>query len=881
MNRRRIRESRKQSGIALIALLVLLILAGSYAFYRSVNVGFGGKDRDAALMVTLARAKDSLIAYAVMDSKRPGRLLCPDLLGDGISPLLSRDDCDAYAGWLPWKTLDLKEATDDYGTRLRYVALRWFGGDRAMPPLNSETLSLSQLAAASISKSSLDGISLGTLYLDIPVGNGTDATDPTIDPKNDIVALIIAPRGELDARNADSDNYFFSGKSSSDPDNDVIMPVTRQELMAAVEKRVANEVKACLEGHASSSLENPAQTYPWPAPLSSSTFKGTAQSLFGMIPATQPGGNPDIDLKQTISNLTSAQNTLTTAMANTDLAAAQQALAAINEIAGMARAQFDRLFLVAETLYKSTKKEITVDDNTILISIFSDIGDAPDNVTIAAERPRLAIFKSALSDNGFDVFLAELSTQNQNLAQAINAAASSPSYDSFDALQSQANLFRRKIYGYSITPNPEITQAITVASPIATDARDNAAIAKNLSDYTTEPNITKANAAISRANDLFNANTVIYNTVLASRVNVDASEFRYLALRAGTFLAAYSAAPDMNSLDALAVVLNGALQSVNAVSTGSTTVLAAKAAAVGALNATLPPNTNTVVSLSNVAITRIDALATAIENNGDNVLLETLKIADSRLAQAISGSLDAATLKNTIDGIVYWATQTATYANDIARKARKRVNLPATSDSGTSAYTRSGQLLDSLDGSRGSIALLNDYIQAPGDTAKAAEAQTAVSATQTALARTIGSASTLEAILESGTAQAASITQWYGNACAFLRPAVTPSWWAANNWANTTFYQISDRVRPATGKLTVNGNGEYRVVVVASGRALEDQNRAAVPRTTRNYLECADPDQSPPQMCNRTPSRDESATAPDTRFWGTTPSSKFNDRLAY
>ncbi len=60
--------------------------------------------------------------------------------------------------------------------------------------------------------------------------------------------------------------------------------------MAAVEKRVANEIKACLEEHAASTVENPAQTYPWPAPLANSIFKGTAESLFGMVPATQPGG---------------------------------------------------------------------------------------------------------------------------------------------------------------------------------------------------------------------------------------------------------------------------------------------------------------------------------------------------------------------------------------------------------------------------------------------------------------------------------------------------------------------------------------------------------------------------------------------------------------
>ncbi len=747
--------------------------------------------------------------------------------------------CPSYTGWLPWVTLDLPELTDDTGTRLWYALSRNLRDDDSAQPINSDT-----------------------------------APTLRIDGGGEIAAVIIAPRGALPGQtrpsnnaadylegdNANGDDNFVSGPAN-DSFNDVVTIITRQELMAAVEKRVANEVRACLEEHAASAL-NTAQTYPWPAPLSNSTFKGTAQSLFGMIPATQPGGNPDIDLKQSINDLTSAQNTLTTAWANSDLAAAQQALVTINEIAASVRAQIDRLFLVAEALYRSA---IEADAK------FSTLGSTPDSNAIVVARPSLVAFQIALSDSGIDPFLAELIDQNQTLAQKINDAANMPSNTSFGALYTQINnIFRRKIYAYSVTPNPDISQAISTANLIAIDAISKAAIAKTLADYNSEPNITLASQAISRANDLIDANTAIYNTTLASRVNVNASAIRYLAQRLGTLLAAYSTAPDTNSLDALAVALNSAIQSVNTISTGSTTVLAAKAAAVGALNATLPPNTNTVVALAGTAITRTDALATAIENNGDNVLLETLKITDSRLAQAISGSLDAATLKNTVDGVNYWATQTAAYANEIARKARKRVNIPTANDSSTSAYTKSGQLLDSLDGSTGSIARLNDYIQTPGDIAKATAAQAAVNATQTALSNTIGSALTLETVLESGTAQAASITQWYGNSCAFLRPAGgTPSWWTANQWVNTTFYQISDRVRLANGKLQVNGTGTYRVVALSAGRAIGAQSRAT--RTTANFLEGINADAS----------RDADAKTPVVVFSNAPVSGTFNDRLAY
>ncbi len=844
-------NARKQSGIALIMFLVVLILGGGYAFYRSANIGFGSSQRDAKVYAALARAKEALIARAVTDANRPGSLPCPDIIGDGKAAMFTLTQCPNYVGWLPWITLDLPELADDTGTRLWYALSPTLRDDDSAQPINSDTPAALR-----------------------------------IDGGGEIAAIIIAPRGALTGQtrpsnnaadylegdNANGDANYVSGPTSNSF-NDVVAIITRQELMAAVEKRVANEVKACLEQHASSTLENPAQTYPWPAPLANSTFKGTAQSLFGMIPATQPGGNPDIDLKQSINSLSSAQNSLSTAWVNNDLATAQQALTTINEIAANARAQFDRLFIVAEAFYKSTKKEKTVGGITTLVSIFSDLGNAPDSVAIATERPLLATFQNALSDSGIDPFLAELTDQNQTLAQKINDAVTTPSNTTFGALRTQINnIFRRKIYAFSTTPNPDISQKISKANGIAIeaiDAIDNA----------------QANLAISKANDLLNANTTIYNTTLASRVNVDASEMRYLARRLEASLTAYSSTPNADSLNTLALVLGGTIQSVNEISTGSTTVLAAKSSAASALNATLPANANTVITLTGIAITRTDALATSIENNGDNVLLETLKNADSKLALAITGALDPATLKDTIDGIDYWATQTATYANDIARKARKRVNIPTTNDSSTSAYTRAGQLLASLDGSTGSIALLNDYIQTPSDTAKATAAQAAVNATQTALSNTISSASALETILESGTAQAATETRWYGNACAFLRPASgTPSWWAANKWTSTTFYQISDRVRPAVGKLTVNGSGTYRVVVISAGKALTGQDSARNSRKATHFLEGINADTNAPANPGAPSSpgdRDTNAQNPPPAFSSGPVSDTFNDRLAF
>ncbi len=248
----------RQAGVALLALLVLSILAASYAFYRTAASGSSPPEQRETVLRQLARAKDALITYAVIDATRPGRLPCPDLLGNGISPLLSRDDCDAYGGQLPWKTLDLADGGDSHGTALSYHLSPLFGGDRSTPVLNSETAT--------------------TLRLNQATGAAS----------NDIVALIIARLGQLDPRNADGDDYFHQGTGNTQDDNDQIIAITRQELMAAVEQRIANELRTCLEQHATSA-DNPEQSYPWPAPLSNAAYRGSTSSLFGMFPDTQPG----------------------------------------------------------------------------------------------------------------------------------------------------------------------------------------------------------------------------------------------------------------------------------------------------------------------------------------------------------------------------------------------------------------------------------------------------------------------------------------------------------------------------------------------------------------------------------------------------------------
>ncbi len=181
----------------------------------------------------LKQGKEALIARAVLDTP-PGRMPCPEdtskiggaYEGDALG---SCSNAATLIGRLPWRTLKLEKLTDGYGEPLWYVLSPGFRS----APINSDTP--------------------GQLILD---------------DQSDIVALIIAPgpalSGQartaptsttppaaadyLDLSNKDGNPRFVStGDSSSF--NDRVIVITRAELMAPVERRVAREVRNALLDH--------------------------------------------------------------------------------------------------------------------------------------------------------------------------------------------------------------------------------------------------------------------------------------------------------------------------------------------------------------------------------------------------------------------------------------------------------------------------------------------------------------------------------------------------------------------------------------------------------------------------------------------------------
>ncbi|MGB8337304.1 MAG: hypothetical protein WCD07_10040 [Burkholderiales bacterium] len=254
---------KKQRGVILLILLIILGTGAMYALLRTLNQNNLQTERDKKTTEALALAKQALIGYAVSmnlqptAAARPGDLPCPDLNDDGNSD----SSCGSAAGSsqssrlgrLPWKTLDLPDLRDGYGERLWYAVSNNFKTNTRREPLNRNTY--------------------GTITVRDPAGNvihnGTNTTGAIaviIAPGAPITRLgvlqvrsgagVNSPINYLDiAQNEDNADFsdgalngFIQGVLSNADSlviNDKISVVTYQDLMPLINKRVVGELSKC------------------------------------------------------------------------------------------------------------------------------------------------------------------------------------------------------------------------------------------------------------------------------------------------------------------------------------------------------------------------------------------------------------------------------------------------------------------------------------------------------------------------------------------------------------------------------------------------------------------------------------------------------------
>ncbi|MCM8594721.1 hypothetical protein [Accumulibacter sp.] len=195
MRRRTLPATRRQEeGVALLAVLTLLGLAGLYLLLGQLNAASYQAAREESAGRALVEARDALVGEAISDARvaYAGVFLLPDIgvriatpdegYASGTPPGASRDY--SVAGKIPWKSLDISAPRDRSGECLWYVLSGRFRSDVRTLVFNWDTRGQLMIFDAA-----------GNLLAD------------------NVAALVVAPGpalGSQDRRRADPDDPKYS-----------------------------------------------------------------------------------------------------------------------------------------------------------------------------------------------------------------------------------------------------------------------------------------------------------------------------------------------------------------------------------------------------------------------------------------------------------------------------------------------------------------------------------------------------------------------------------------------------------------------------------------------------------------------------------------------
>lgn len=265
-----------QRGQAMIMTAVLIILGVLTAVYttagtRSISLANRQADDTAK---TLLEVKNAMIAWSAArtpitgsTNRRPGELPCPDSDNTGTDP---GPTCAAGAiGRVPWKSLGIPEPKDSSGETLWYAIsgpFRYFSlsndaitsdtvGDLTVYHGSSATKLTSQAIAVLIAP----GTPLGTQNRD-PASTANCTTTGTTIARNLCAENYLDTASSINnatpATNVTPPSFIQATTSSTF--NDRVLAITNEDLMPAVEQRVARELITYLNAYRAST-----GVYPW------------------------------------------------------------------------------------------------------------------------------------------------------------------------------------------------------------------------------------------------------------------------------------------------------------------------------------------------------------------------------------------------------------------------------------------------------------------------------------------------------------------------------------------------------------------------------------------------------------------------------------------
>ena len=315
----------KQRGAALMVMLVIMIMGAAIFLVSSLNSSALQIKRDEITAASLAQARDALIGYAASvqidwttcgaagnNCKRLGDLPCPDTNNSGIAGTSCGNASGSTGqsqrlGRLPWRTLGLPDLRDGSGERLWYAVSNNFKNNtRTTCTSSGQTGCLDSDTTGTISVFAPDGTllndgggSTGAVAVIIAPGDVLQRQGGTLQDRSSAGVntasnyLDVATVGGNTEDNASftdgsSTNGFIQGRIKDSNGNtivnDQLLVISQDNIMQAIQKRVAGEVKQCLNEYA---LQNNGR-YPWAARVStfSLSYSDTSNQLFGRVPDT-------------------------------------------------------------------------------------------------------------------------------------------------------------------------------------------------------------------------------------------------------------------------------------------------------------------------------------------------------------------------------------------------------------------------------------------------------------------------------------------------------------------------------------------------------------------------------------------------------------------
>lgn len=301
----------KQRGAALMVMLVIMIIGSAAFLVSSFSSSALQIGRDKITADALAQAKEALIGRAVGDANHPGSLPCPDTNDDGSAESLSGNDCPSYIGRLPWKTLGLPDLRDGYGEHLWYVLSRNFRDDNSNS-INSDTAGNLTVSGTTTASSIIAIVFAPGNALSGQSRSATQTAACTTTGSS--IAASLCATNYLEGSNANLNtlatlNLSYQTAATSITFNDQLIFIAHDQLSSPVEKRIAREVKACLDEYAA----NSANKYPWAVLVNDPSYTGTFNTLFGRISylpniSTSPPSAAATTLSAALSALQAAVN---------------------------------------------------------------------------------------------------------------------------------------------------------------------------------------------------------------------------------------------------------------------------------------------------------------------------------------------------------------------------------------------------------------------------------------------------------------------------------------------------------------------------------------------------------------------------------------------